>query len=152
MTFLRALLPALAVLLMQACSLLKPPPGYTSVSYSIHFADGGQAAERSLEAAGTVAGSHLSGSRQQPRVGMSKEPARPADLAELARMTTAVRQRGIDGSAPPAGQAYRRLTVRYADGAERTFYRREGARPGAFEDADVARMAEILGSYQAGYW
>lgn len=147
--WLKSVLPTL-LLLPVACASLAPAPEFTSVSFSMHFADGGQGAERSIGADGVVSGSHLTRTRAAPLISMSKELARPEDVAEIAALAGGLRGGSEASPARPAGAAYDMLAIRYADGRERTFYRVRPA--GDFEPAAVARLVRIIRSYRAGYW
>lgn len=148
--YLKYVLPALLSLPV-ACASLAPAPEFVSVSYSLHFADGGQGAERSIGADGVVAGSHLTQTRSSgPILSMSKEPARAEDMVEIAALAGSLRGVAEAPAARPAGVPYDMLAVRYADGQVHTFYR---ARPdGSFERAAVARLVDVIRSYRAGYW
>jgi len=84
-----------------------------------------------------------------PMLSMSKETARPEDIAEIATLAHRLRHQAAPQAAKPEGVPYNQLAVSYGDGQELRFYRPASKN---FDDATLQRLESIIRSYRAGYW
>jgi hypothetical protein len=147
----RALRPALLTLLplfAAGCATTNTRPAFKYVSLSLHGANQGQGAARSIDHAGKVEGSHMSHGRSNPVISMSSEQARPEHMAEIADLVARL------PPAPPApadaaATSHSELSVIFADGQSVRYYLPDGQR---FTEPELQRLQEILRSYRAGYW
>lgn len=137
----------MTVLMCASCATTNDAHPFNVVVYSYHGADGRQEAVRSLDGAGRVEGSHLSGAVSAPMVSISAESAQLQDLREVGQLVAELPPES--SSTVPEGKGFLQLQVIRTDGVVYT-YRRMDAQP--FADLKLLRLETIMRSYRAGYW
>jgi hypothetical protein len=137
----------MTLLVCSSCATTDEALPFKVVVYSYHGPEGRQEAVRSLDAAGRVEGSHLSGAASAPIVSISAESAQLQDMREVGRLVAELPPESP--STVPEGRGFLQLQVIRTDGVVYT-YKRTDAHP--FADPKLLRLETIMRSYRAGYW